>query len=1015
MATLNSSDQDNLRTKQHKAKFYLSILKPSTLLTAQVNNASIARGARTIAYNAGTSSDFVAIEDGQLLEVDTATGTEQVRLRSITGTASSGTIIVAENDIVWADNQVIRVKKLQDIEAISPTIRGGIFYKDYEYIYSDQNLKPTPVCIAGPHQAGFLDQFGFLTLWLPLGDSYAVAQGASIINRSVTVTPSTGVTIGSYIGGFQAIIYSQPGTYLVKSIVTDSNGKGQVSYRVHFVHERTGIHAPYTTFNIPEPLTGDWQAGGYQFSVELFAPAMNLADIPDGTLCVLWYEGFLDGVEGYVNMWGQNVGKNVLCAGYIRSDTDLTQFSRTGRTGRVTFEVTTVESLLNNISMLGSISLSAAALPGAWYQYAKWMTTGRAVHHMLKWHSRVLETCDVYGLADNTLGMKFADFTENTLYQAINDVTYNRGIFAKLVSDRLGRLHLSEDSQMLKDASFNALGNVFSTDTISSADVAGTLTVVRGEPTAAAAQLNGFAWSGTTSTPYVSVIPGYQSGGVTYTLPRRRGSGVLPFPGQVLADQTDANEKVGRVLAAANNPNRELRFDTRGNYVGAFDIIPKAGFYTFGSFSTLTQRGITDLDNIKTICRHVEHQIDTTKGTLLTSAVVEPRATGPDGVPGNYPTGFPLYLPPMPSLAIPERWSNLFIVCYVDSADGNKGKAVLVDASGQPQMTSPVTFNNASTGSLSVASLSANTVLVAYGSSAVILTIGEDLSITVGTPATITGLFTMLRVVRLSASAALLIYLASTTFNGTAVVLTVSGTTISVGPPATFDSVPGTSFKDVTALSGTKAVVAFRDNTVTPVIGRARVVNISGSTISLGASTYDFFTSTGTDSLTGISLIPLSATRALITYCHTLSSDSDQVSASMLDVSGDAIAVGSGYILALAEGGSVLFSAKLSDTEFLTNYLEGGSPYDATLVCGHLPAGDIIPQASAPIVTGLSTQNGRIALNIDQSRVLALYNDGALKALTLRRFNGTLVNNNDAVQIAATTGRAELDVLVSQQ
>lgn len=1009
--TLSSTDRSNLRTKQHRAKFYLSIFKPATLLTAQVNNASPTRGMRSIAYDAGASSDFTAIEAGQLLEVDTATGTEAVRVKSISGTATSGTITTAENDIVWADNQVLRIKKIQDVEAISPTIRGGVFYKDYEFAYSDQNLKPTPVAIAGPHQAGFLSG-GSLTLFLPVGDSYAVAQGASIINHSVSVSPSAGVTVGGYIGGFIAVTYTQPGAYLVKVIATDSNGKGQATYRIHFAHERSGADAPYTTFNIAD-LSGDWEAGGWRFSAELFAPAMSLSDIPDGALCVLWYEGFLDGAEGYVNMWGAGIGQNVLCAGYIRSDNDVTQFGRNGRTGRVTFEVTTAESLLDNIFMLGSISLSAVARPATWYQYASWLTVGRAVHHMLKWHSRVLETCDVYGLTSNSLGMKFADFTETTLYQAINDLAYNRGIFARLVSDRLGRLHLSEDSQMLNQASFEAVGNVFDTDAISPADVAGTLQIVRGEATAAASQLNGFSFSGTTSTPLVAVIPGYQEGSTTYTLPRRRGRGFIPLAGQVLSDQTDANEKVGRGLAAANNPTRELRFDLRGNYAGAFDIVPSAGFYAWGTFSSLTQRGITTLDNIKTICRHVEHRIDTRAGTSLTSAVVEPRAAGPDGVPGNYPKGFPTARSVTPPPAMPDRWSNLFIVCYIDSADGNKGKAVLVDASGQPQATSPTTFNNAATGSVSVVSLTANKVLVAYGSSAVILTIADDLSITVGTPATITGLLFLLRVVRLSDTAALLIYNATTTGYGTAVVLTVSGTSISVGTAVAFDSLSsGTSFKDVAALSATKAVVAYRDNSITPTIGRARVLNISGSTITLGATVYDFFNSTASDLLTGLSLIPLSETRALVTHYRVQSGD-DLVNAKILDVSGDVITPGSDTTLAVSEGGSVIFSAWLSETTFLTHYLQGSPSYDMTLILGHLPSGNIVPQAATPVVTGLATQNGSVAPNVDKSRAMALYNDGALKAATFRIFNGSLVNNNDAVQIAATTMAANMAALVS--
>lgn len=79
MATLTAGDLTNLRTKTHRITPYLSICQPVTLLTADVNNGSITRGERSIAYDGGSSPSadaFNAIAEGQTLAVDTATGTK---------------------------------------------------------------------------------------------------------------------------------------------------------------------------------------------------------------------------------------------------------------------------------------------------------------------------------------------------------------------------------------------------------------------------------------------------------------------------------------------------------------------------------------------------------------------------------------------------------------------------------------------------------------------------------------------------------------------------------------------------------------------------------------------------------------------------------------------------------------------------------------------------------------------------------------------------------------------------
>jgi hypothetical protein len=216
-----------------------------------------------------------------------------------------------------------------------------------------------------------------------------------------------GITFSSTTAANPTLTITQADTYWLKCVVTDSNGKTQATYRAIFVYDRTGT-LPYVDFTI-QSLAGDWTSGGWKCSLQATGNT-TLSDFPDYTLVLLWYENFFNAVEDYVNLF--SVGDNVLIAGYLRQDGDNDSF--VDGTGNVTFQITTIDDLLNNICELGTVSLNAVSNPTKWYEYASWMAAGRSIHHLIRWHSwGVIETCDILGLVDNTLGVKNTDYAES--------------------------------------------------------------------------------------------------------------------------------------------------------------------------------------------------------------------------------------------------------------------------------------------------------------------------------------------------------------------------------------------------------------------------------------------------------------------------------------------------------------------------------------------------------------------------------------------------------------------------
>src|SRR3989304_2131749 len=445
------------------------------------------------------------------------------------------------------------------------------------------------------------------------------------------------------------------------------------------------------------------------------------------------------------------------------------------------FEVTTPESLLDNTTDFGSVSLVATVSPGAWYEYASWLTVGRAVHHELKWHTTVVETCDVYGLVDNFQGLQYADFTESSILQRVNGLAYSRGHFAKLCSERLGRLHLVTDSQMLNDAGRLTLDTVFG---ITAVDIQAEVGLVRQpEGTLSAVELDGFYFNGSTISPFISICGGYRESAISYGMPEFRGVVVQSVKSQVASSQVDTNEKSGRVLAAANIPIRELRLTMAGNYIGAFDIIPSAGWYSWNITDSDLQRNLS-IQGTKWLCRSVTTTIQD-GGIIITEVIIEPEAFGPDGIQGNYPLGYPVPVVPNPPGPQPQpNGGAYYVAAYADPTGTDSVRAVIIRIS-DGAIGAPVTVDSfeIADGPI-ITSLSSAKAIVCYQHNygGDLYGAGLNLSGLVWTPNASLNLVDNIDylggVTRLTATRALVMYSKNTP---TVALLTVTGVSVSIG------------------------------------------------------------------------------------------------------------------------------------------------------------------------------------------------------------------------------------------
>jgi hypothetical protein len=630
MAIISAGDQTNLRDKRHEATVFLSIFKPTTLLDARVNDAGIARGERSIIYNGG-SGNFPLIETHQLIKIS-ALGAGQYEkgifwIKNITGTVVAGTITMPENSVDWDDNDYVRIEHFYGLHPRLPNfdVATEIFYKDIgtgptgvTYAAAgDPNLDTPPVVCVTPHRAreyrGTPIVFDF-----DAGDSYAIADGTVVISYAASVQPVAGAVLVINGGtGVGTLTCSIAGQWWVKFTATDDNGKSQDSYRSF----NTNPPDVKMTYN---PLQGDWPRG-YVFSIDLPSTDNLLTDVPDGALAVLWYDNKFDGVSGFVDLWGDWDGH--ICYGYLRRDTSQTSYETGAEV--VSFEFTTAEALLDSMSEYGSIDLEAKASPAEWYEFdANNLTPGTGADHILRWHSTAHLVCELWGFKDNDKEMQFMVASEGSLLQRVNNLGWQKGIFASLVSDRMGRLHFVQDSQMLNDTDRAALDTVF---TLDAKDVSGDIVVPREpEKRVLLSNLDGFTFDPATLTSdaFMALAPG--------TAPEPFGTGKSKVSGQVVEDQTDVNERTGRLHSVANAQYGPWPLRFRGNYLGAFDIIPSIGFYVWDLVDNTLARELP-LNGSNLICRRVSSSIDN-QGNIFMDVDFEVEAPSYLGESETYPS-----------------------------------------------------------------------------------------------------------------------------------------------------------------------------------------------------------------------------------------------------------------------------------------------------------------------------------------------------------------------------------------
>lgn len=571
---LSSQDAITVLQQPQQTTLHLSIFQPRTILGCRVNDAVIAKGARTIAYDTVSTGSFSSIESGMTLLVGTSPGARdigKIRIKS----ATSSQIIVAENsNILWADNLYLTVLRYWEVWPIYPriindpaNIEDVIFYKDYDIPYTNQNTILGTFACAGPHRAAFVEN-GQATIFYSATGTYNLLGSPISYNWAFeggTPTGSTSVAPGN-------VAYSTPGHYVTRLITTASNGAIDTTYRHISIYNRpenSSSNNPILKWEVG-PISGSRAEGGYNTRIKILDEIIN---INDGDIVVLWSDDWYG--DQHRSLGGNALNNSsIFLVGHVMRDTIEYDYKQS----TVSFDVGSITDLMKDTEGF-SVSVESTAGPYKWFELLD-MDGRRALYHYLKWHTTVLMLSD-FGFIGTDKKIQYFDADRTSLYDAADNFMRDT-LVGKVVSDIQGKVWAEIDASAYPNPS----GSFSNIQTITKRDWLGEPSIEeRLHKEVSYLELGGVAYSGAytgTFAAKLSCAPG--------VAPDTRGRMSADPAGLALESQDQLNTMIGNIFASMNSRFPTIGLDMSGND-RQFDISPQISV-GMNIQSTDTNRGV---------------------------------------------------------------------------------------------------------------------------------------------------------------------------------------------------------------------------------------------------------------------------------------------------------------------------------------------------------------------------------------------------------------------------------------
>lgn len=551
---LSDSNLELVRTHPQSSELYLSIFRPTTVLTASVSG-TLSSGEMSIPYTSVTTGSYTNIESGMTLLVGSPTDDDKfgrIRVKSATATH----INVAENShINWASASRLKVLKYWELWPVYPRIipdpaddENVIFYKDYDIAYTNQNSVLGAFPCAGTHRAAFVGDNLFFT---SSGTSHLEGSGITHSWAFEGGTPT-----GSTAGQPGNVVWNTPGHYVVRYKVTGNNGSEDTTYRYVSIYNNpatSNSNVPVRKWELSN-LSGSRGEGGYTASIRVIDEIMS--DIGGGDVIVIWSDDWYGGTNTSLGGNSKNNSK-IFFVGHIVDASIQYNYKQS----TTEFQVASISDIMKKVEAF-SVSVESKVSPSKWFELQN-MNGKRALYHYLKWHSTLLLFND-FQFDGNDPPIQFFDSDRESVFSAVDN--YMRGtLVGSLCADRQNKLWAEVGAWVTT----NPTGSFLPIQAITDRDWLGTPDVQENLMSSISyLEMGGIDYSGPgsgTFAAYIAAAPG--------DTPNVRGSAER-IQGLALDSLTHLRQMTGNLFANKTAKFPSISMDMAGNY-NHLDIAPQ--------------------------------------------------------------------------------------------------------------------------------------------------------------------------------------------------------------------------------------------------------------------------------------------------------------------------------------------------------------------------------------------------------------------------------------------------------
>ena len=441
--TVTDAQKAILRTNGQFSILKLGIVVPDVMMVCQVNGTPASNDeVRVVPFRNMTYGGGSTVMNGMTCYIgsasgDYSSGMVRVLSASVSGSSVSGSLVIGRtSEITWTDGLYLTVVNDFGLWPKQAKFNGGVFYCDDVTKYTNQHRPEyeRPVPVLGP-------------------DAVLELSGSSVsLPRDASNSWAPSDLIGDYLwwatGGGAAVTwddptapdatptFTAPGNYVLHcTISTVLHGIQATGHRVVYVWSPSS--PPITQFDLPGAIQGNWQEGGWNFDVTMYAQASGSA-VHDRAKVFLFTQDYYGGSS--LNLGPLAGWENVIASGWIAGES----IEWNAELSTVKFSVKGPHWWLDHIaSWPAGIVDVQSGIPTNWNEMFQF-GYDKYAWHVLTWRCTALEVLDWYPSGDlrETVG---ATAPWGTVWGQITTVGENNFLIHPCCN-RYGQLYTQKDS-----------------------------------------------------------------------------------------------------------------------------------------------------------------------------------------------------------------------------------------------------------------------------------------------------------------------------------------------------------------------------------------------------------------------------------------------------------------------------------------------------------------------------------------------------------------------------------------